>query len=118
MTTKLNVLVNVLNNILDNMQKSQITKLTEFNNIKKKDLICNTNKQIIEQNYAYIFKYFKKTSCQFYQRNKIKNYIITLLKEMCKDVGYIFKSSIIVDVIEFNGEKYKKKTTYYSINLE
>jgi len=109
------IVLDVLNSILQNVNKNKINSLEEFKDIKRSDIVKDINKNMIETKYDYIFTEFKKVSCQYYQKHKIKDYILTLIKEMCRDIGYVLKSHYKKDCVEIDGEIFTKNTNYYFI---
>lgn len=87
------VLLGLLNNILVNNNKSTIDIITDFKNIPRQEIIKPENKQMIEAMEDEIFKHYNKISCGWSRKNRVKHYILTLLKTMCSDINLEFQST-------------------------
>lgn len=79
-----------VNRILKNLGKEEIDKLTDFKNIDRLDIIKEENAKLVEEMTDDIFTCFDKVTCRYYRRGKIQHYILTLLRFMCKGIGYDF----------------------------
>jgi hypothetical protein len=114
MTSKEEILLSLLNEILSKQNKPLIGEITEFV-MEKEELIKEDNYSIIEGKYDEIFKYYQKDNSH-YRRALCKNYIIVLLKNMCKQVNLKWTSKEIDRGEIVNGEKYRKRRSHYFIN--
>lgn len=110
---KCDILLKILNGILKHNNDNQINDLRDFS-IKRIDLITPTNSQFIENHYDEIFTYFKKNKSH-YRRALTKNYIVVLLKNMCKEIGLEWTCTEIEYGLMINGNKYRRRTIKYTI---
>jgi len=89
---KYDYILRVLNRILTNADLKEIDKIEEFINVCRED-ITKTNTESIEfkdlMNEA--FKIFGKIKIAYRTRNKVRYYILTLLKKTVQDIGYVMK---------------------------
>lgn len=90
LTDKYKVALKFINMILANLGKPAITTLTEFTNIDREDIIKEVNKQSFDAMQGELFSYFDKVAMGWYRRNKVNNYILTFLRNMCDDLGLEF----------------------------
>lgn len=108
-----NMLLKFLNRILTNLNRSNIEKLTDFINIDR-DSISNQSK-IYEEMQDELFSVFDRVACGWYQKNKIKNFILTFFKKSMVIVGLNIKieKKEIKEII--NGKRFRRNIVYYSI---
>lgn len=111
---KLKIALKFVNKILTNLGKDEITELTDFKGIDRLDIIKPENKQVALDMEDEIFKVFSKSKCGYYTRNKVKNFILTLLRGMASELGYIFESSQADVSVVINGENFRKTHMFYS----
>jgi hypothetical protein len=107
------LLLKMINKILENSEKETITKLTDFKNINREDIISQS--KIYEKMEHKLFKVFDKKECGWYQRIKIKNYILSFLKKAVGSIGYEFISEQKELPIKIDGVNYRKAFTFYTI---
>jgi hypothetical protein len=69
----------------------------------------------MENNYELIFKYYSK-DVSHYRRTSAKNYILILLKNMCKQVGLKLCNKKVDVGVTIDDKKYRKKKIIYFIN--
>ena len=81
-----------LNKILVNIGKPEINDLVEFVAIDRDDIIKDVNKAVISDMEDEIYDAFGKAQVGYYSRNKVKYYILSLIKGMLDDLGYQIKS--------------------------
>lgn len=84
---KKKILVKFFNRILANDNRGPIEELEQFDYIYVNDLVKEANVMVMEEMKNEIFEFFDKRSCGYYRRSITEDYIATLLKCMCKDVG-------------------------------
>ena len=84
------VTLKFVNIILTNMGKSAITDLTHFKDIDRDDIIKKENYDSFSIMTNEIFECFNRVVCRYYDRNKIKNYMLTLLRKLCEEMGFSF----------------------------
>ena len=110
-TGKYVILLKLLNKILTNLSKNNITDLTEFQNIDRDDIIKEENVNCYDELENEIFEYFDKAKCGWYRRNRTKNYLLTFLRVACENIGLKFS------YIQKNRAKNSlvKTHIYYSI---
>lgn len=84
------ILLKLINKILTNINRSNITDLTEFKNVDQDDIIRTENIMVYNEMEKEIFKYFDKVECGWYRRNRTKNYLLTFLRFACAFVGLTF----------------------------
>lgn len=113
MENKETILLSILNEILEKQNKPLIGNIKDFL-IEKNDLIKAENYVIIESKYDIIFEHYKKDSSH-YRRGSSKNYIVILLKNMCKQINvkWTYKEVDYGEIV--NGEKYRKRRCQYRI---
>ena len=106
------ILLSFVNRILTNLGRPSITILTDFKEIDRDDIIKDINTLLIDELSSEIFKEFSKIKCDWYSRKKIKNYIMSLLRYMCVDVGLKFVY-IKKDISTRIGDKTYRSTHYF-----
>lgn len=82
------IFLDFLNSILKINKKDEILKVEEFKNIEKSEIIKIENDPNYEELVNTISNNFDKKILSFYQKDKIKNYSITLLKSMGEILNY------------------------------
>lgn len=103
------VMLEIINKILEAMNKEQINNLCDFIDIRRDELSNEKYDKIVKDNCDYIFKNgFNKHECKYYQTN-IKNQHLSILKGMLKQLGYGFSSKSHKKTINRMNESY---TTY------
>jgi len=107
------ILLLILNKILENTKNPQILNIKEFS-IEREDLITENNEKLMESNYELIFKYYEK-DLSHYRRASAKNYIVILLKNMCKQVGLKLSKKLIDKGITVDNKRCRIKVTKYMI---
>lgn len=106
-TTAHDILINVLNDLLEVMGKNKIQNLEDFKDIRREELVKKECEQVITNNEEYIFGHFKKSKLGYYTRNAVKSYILTILKNMVKEIdNYKFVSK------NHKNKKKSDKTNY------
>jgi hypothetical protein len=83
---KYHVALKFVNNILANSELEKITDLTKFVDVDRKLIIAQKNEDMLNSMLEEIYYYFGKRECQFGQKDKTKHYIVTILKNMCKQL--------------------------------
>lgn len=113
---KKKILLKILNSILTKSKKSPITKLTDFVNIDRDDLIQNTFDQLFpEEIVNELLKYYKKKDIGWYQRGTANHYIMTFIRYATTAIGYKFEY-YKKDVTHIIDNKSYRRTHYiYSI---
>ena len=111
-TDKYKIALKFINQILQNIGKTQITDMTEFKRISRDDIIKDINKKTFELMESELFKYFDKRTCGWYRRKTIKDSILPFIRGMCKELGYLLK--YVSGSIQKNN--YTKTHQLYSIN--
>ncbi len=111
-TIKYNILLKLLNKILVNIGKNQITDVLDFKNINKKDIELEVNNKILDEMKVDLTNYFGSFSI-ILKKIKKENYILVYLKHMCKVLNFKLKPS---KVGKRNG-KIVLASYYYSITF-
>lgn len=83
---KYHVALKFVNNILANSELEKITNLTNFVDVDRQLIIAQKNEDMLNSMLEEIYYYFGKRECQFGQKDKTKHYIVTILKNMCKQL--------------------------------
>lgn len=83
---KYHVALKFVNNILTNSELEKITDLTNFVDVDRQLIIAQKNEGMLNLMLDEIYYYFGKRECQFGQKGKTKHYIVTILKNMCKQL--------------------------------
>ena len=86
-TDKYIMLLKLVNKILISISKEEIDDLRQFKNINRKQLITDDVKNIINEHASNIFKVFDKKTCNWYGRNHIQYYTLTLLRHLTTIIG-------------------------------
>ena len=112
-SSKYIIALKFVNNILKNLDKSEINDLTDFKDIDREDIIKTENKELVETMQSELFKKgnFDKGKCGFYRRSQVKTYILTLLRYICLDLGFKFT---------YTEKRIQKNTiakSYYHYNI-
>lgn len=84
---KYEITLRLINNICMNIGIDQIDDLTKFKDIDRQLIIDSCNDEILEDMLPEIYKNFGKRECQFSQKSKTKHYILTILKNMCRQLA-------------------------------
>jgi len=92
---KYDVLLKFLNKLLENMGKNAIDDPTKFQYIKRTELLTAENELVYDEMKDEIHKYFGKYNLKYAQKGTIKNYILTLLKNMCGELFLNFESKTV-----------------------
>jgi len=82
------------NSVLVNIGKPKITKLEEFTDIDKQLLENASNKLIAFKYLSTLLYYFTYQEVQYYERERAKFYIIVLLRNTLKSIGYELKPCV------------------------
>ena len=90
---KYKILIKLLNKLLINMGKNEITDACEFKNIKRSDLITEKNEKIYEEMKEEIGNYYN--NLKYRQKGIIKHYLLTIIKIMCNEIYLEFESKPI-----------------------
>jgi hypothetical protein len=109
------VLLKLMNGILNALGNPEITKLTDFKDIDRDDIIKPECVSVYNQMEDELFTCFDKHVCSWYKRKKIKNYIMTFIRYTCIDIGlkYIYKKRETTIIV--NNKRYKGIHYMYSI---
>ena len=113
MTTREEILLSILNEILVKQNKPAITTIKEFV-MEKEDLTNQDNYPIIESKYKLIHSHYKKDSSH-YRRAIIKNYIVVLLRHMCAEIGLKWGYKSVDKGVTIDGKKFRIKAVKYII---
>ncbi len=112
-SVKYMIALDLLNKILTNMGKEEITDLYEFVDIYRDDIMEEVNKMSLSEMENEIFKYYNKDKCGYYR--KTKNYIVNCIRSMIKEIGYQFCYIKKDKVSTINGKTYRRTYVIYSI---
>lgn len=108
---KRNVLLKLLNGILKNIGKNEITSVFDFKQINRDDLISEENEKLYKDMQEEIYEYYGKYNMKYNQKDKVKNYLLILLKAMCNDLKIEFTQASVVRRVG----KTTKTSTCFSI---
>jgi hypothetical protein len=106
------VLLKLLNGILENIGKDQITEVTQFVDISRTDIIKQENVDILKTMTKELFPLFNKNRCHY---GKSDSFVCNCLRDLVKQIGYCFsykKKDVYVDV---NGKNFRNTDMIYSI---
>lgn len=111
-SSKYVILLQVVNKILTNLNKSNIINLMDFKCIDREDIIKEGNEMVMKEMEKDIYEHFDKSKCGFYRKKTTKNYILTFIRSACDDLGlnFIYKHK--------NIQKSKIMTTHYLYSIE
>jgi hypothetical protein len=103
------VMLEIINKILAQMNKTQINDLSEFIDIRRDDMVSDKCAEVINDNKKYIFdNCFDRHQCQVYQ-TKVAHKHISILKGMLKQIGYVLLSKNHKKMVK---GVYESHTTY------
>lgn len=91
-TIKYNILLKLLNKILVNIGKNQITDVLDFKNINKKDIELDINNKILDEMKVDLTNYFGSFSI-ILKNIKKESRMLVYLKHMCKHLNFKLKPS-------------------------
>ena len=86
MTQKYMTALTLFNIILKNANLPEIHDITHFKLVSRDSIIDEKNVKEFEQLLPIIISQFGENECKLRQKKQIKNYIITILKSMCKQL--------------------------------
>lgn len=112
---KYKLALNLINKILTNGDKKEITDLTEFVNIDREIIISEKNKEYFVKIEKELYKQFDKAESGWYRRKQVKNYILTFMRYMCSDIGLTLTYEQKDITTNINGSNYRKTHSFYSI---
>lgn len=114
LSKKYEILLKFLNKILANVNLPPINDATEFKNIKRKDILFEDNIKIIDEMELEIRGcYNNYSNFKLGSKDRSKTYIFTLLKGMCEELYFKFKSITVKKRIGKNIVS----ITYYDIAI-
>lgn len=115
---KYKILLKFINQILENIGKSNIASLRDFQNIDRNDIIKKENLNAFADIENDLFEHFSKAKCGWYRRNLTKYYILTFIRYACKDINlkFTYKRKDIFENIKKEKTKVRKTYLFYSIN--
>jgi len=106
---KIDIILKLINDVLTNVGLNKIDKIDDFIDIDR-DYICDpVNNKVTNKYEEELLKFYTKSFLVLFNKDKMKNYHISVIKKVCKDVGYEFISR---DSRKKNSSGY---TVYYSI---
>lgn len=92
---KYDVILKIVNKMLEADGKPVLKLLTEFQNIKRENILNINTEKIIDEHEDEIFKVgFTRAQLRWGLKPKIKNYMLTFLKYACENVGLDFRSKM------------------------
>lgn len=110
---KCQTILKILNMILKSIDKEEIKELTEFKEVLREDI--EKNSKISEEMNDEILKSFKKKECGLHRKDSVKKFIFTLLREMCSNIGYEFRSKKKDKRVTIDNVNYRRTYMIYSI---
>jgi hypothetical protein len=102
------VTLNFINDLLKILGRDDIDDLTEFKNIKRDDLLKPECTKVLDNHLDSIVEHFGKTNILYSRRDKLKLYIMIIIKRISQMCGYTFKS------IPKNASIKNKNNKYYT----
>jgi len=108
---KYNMTLKLINLIYASHKLDCVNELTDVKNVDRNVFIDKKNYVYLDQMIDDIYKYFGKKECSYNQRNKIKNYILTIIKNMCRQLAMELTKKY--KNIQIKG--YVKSYIFYSI---
>lgn len=82
------VTLEFLNAILKSIDKKEITDITEFKNITRKELLKPECNQALDNNIAKVLKHFGRSKIRYDMKNKYACYVLTVIKYLTSFCGY------------------------------
>lgn len=111
---KCKILLEILNDIIGtfNDDCGQIDDPVSFRDIKKEKIVTEDVINVMSNKYEYIFENgFSKTTCRYHDSMRLKYGHLTILKGMCRELGYKIVSK--QKILTKNGVR--STDVYYSI---
>jgi hypothetical protein len=113
---KYNLVLELVNKILVNMNKSIINNLEEFKDIVRQDVITEANYKAVEEMEENILKYFDKAKSGYYQKKRSGiNYSVNFLRGLLRQINYELENMKKDMSVNINGINYRKTFMIYSI---
>lgn len=109
------VLLKILNRILVEINREEITDIKQFVDIRREEIIKIDILSILQSMIREFFAYFEKPKCGWYRRKLVKNYIIIFLKGACESIKYKLISTKKDVLVNVNGKSYRRNHIFYSI---
>lgn len=111
------LLLKIVNSILTNIGKSNITNLLQFRDIDRADIVKKENNDLVMSMEKELFQYFNKFSCGYYRKDKTDNFVLTFLRGACEDIGFKFEynKKYIRETISNTNVKISKTHYFYFI---
>ena len=114
--TKYKLVLEFLNAILVKLDKKPIEDITQFKKIKRDELLKPECNEILNQYLDRLAEVFGRTVICYRMKNNIETYLLTVLRNIVTNIGYIFESSSITKNETLSNRNYKQTyNLYYSI---
>lgn len=110
---KYKIILKLLNKILKNNGKDEITDITKFADIDRDDIIKDVNRQALKEMEDDIYKLYDKKKCGYY--NKSKGTVLNCLRGMMRDSGFEFNYENKEVYKNIDGKRFRKTLFLYSI---
>ncbi len=111
---KYKMVLKLVNSMLTNIGRPEITDLTEFKDIDRDDILCDLNKTTVLEMENELFPLFDKKKVGYYRQN-CKGFVVNCIRGLLKDIGYKL-SYVHRDMTStVNGKNYRRTHTIYSI---
>ena len=110
---KYKVALKLVNKILVNLGKDEITDLTDFKDIDREDIIKDVNKKALDGLAKELFKHYDKKKSGYYR--KTDALVLNCLRCLMKEAGFEFTYQQ-KDIHEnINGKLFRKTILLYTI---
>jgi len=103
--SKHDLLLKICNIVMTSSGRQSITKLEEFNNISKNQLMGSEIKGKIDKLSNQINELFPMSIEKYRDSKTSKIYIVSILRSMCKEVGYNLKQKRFVTVNSIHNDQ-------------
>ena len=80
---KKQILLKLLNKILEILKRQGINEITDFNNIPLDDILNIENVNNLFDMESEILQIYNKKDINWYNRKKVKNYLLTFISKAC-----------------------------------
>ena len=110
--------VSFLNKILQNIQGINYVAINdpaEFKDIDRLLITKQENTQIITDMMEDFLKFYNKNELSFYDRHRLKAYIMTFIKNLCASTNHAFVKKRQDKTIYIDGVGHRRTYQYYSI---
>ena len=103
-----------LNDLLSiGMKKEKIRKFIDFKQIDREELLKKDCELVLKEYLPRLVCFFGKIKTKYENKYKIKNYIISLLEAILKDIGYVLVEKNLIKQSHVTNDIFRHEYKYY-----